>query len=264
MDHQIVELLERVRVAEERAAYAEQHATYASQHAAYAEQQLAMQAADATNVIAEPAFEYADPEPPARGSAFATWSGWCLAIVSAGLAAAGYFVSYAPLRAQLTAQTKLTELQTSQRSEAEASLRASFDRERKVLNEELATARAATAAPASPAEGIDARAKRESAAPAEGDKAAASKAAKQEARAAKQEARAAKHEAFLAKKAEWTAKRAAKRKEHSAATAAAKKTVSAKKSVSDSASAAEPKQKTKPAADETGGEASSNDPLDGL
>jgi hypothetical protein len=270
MDHQVVELLERVRVAEERAAYAEQHATYASEHAAYAEQQLAMQAAEAASVLPEPEFAYVEPDPPARRSAFATWSGWCLAIASVGLAAAGYLMSYQPLRAQLAAQTKLVDLQTSQRTEAEAALRANFESERKVLKEALATASAATAAPPSPTEALDARAKREPADPA--DHAATSKAAKLEARvearAAKQEARAAKHEAFLAKKAERAAKREerlANHKEHTATTATAKKTVAtAKKSESDEPSTAEPKQKAKPAAADTGGEASNNDPLEGL
>jgi len=250
LDGQIEALVEQLRAAEERAAYAEQYAIQAGQQAAYAEQQLAVQAASP----APERLVYAEPDAPPRGSGFATWLGWCLFVIVAGLAAAAYFTMYEPLRAQLAAQTKLNELQTSQRREAEAALRASFDRERDTLNEQLSAARAAASAATPAAAVADAPAAPEAAKhPAHVDRAAAAK-------AAKLEARAAKREAMLAKKAERAAKRdehAAKHKEHSATASAAKS------GAADKPAPAEPKHKAAAPADEGGGGAS-NDPLDGL
>jgi hypothetical protein len=266
IDGQVEALAEQLRAAEERAAYAEQHAIYAGQQAAYAEQQLAMQTANAS-----PRPAYVEPDEPVRSSGFATWAGWCLAVILAGLAAAAYFTIYEPLRAQLATQTKLTELQTSQRREAEAALRAEFDRERETLNEQLNAARAAAPVAAV----TDAPAAHEAVEhPAGVDRAAAAKTAKLDhlaaAKAAKLEARAAKHEAMLAKKAERAAKReerTAKHKEHGATAPAAKSGTTdkaAKSGTADKATSDESKPKVKPAADDTGGESSSNDPLEGL
>jgi hypothetical protein len=247
MNSQVVMLFEQLQAAEARAAYAEQQAIYAGQQAA---QQLAMQAVSAP----QSARVHDEPNVSSRRSSFATWGGWCVAVLAVALAAGTYFTSYRPLREELAGQTKLLELQARRSSETEAALRHSFDSERETLNDQLNALRvaaASAAAASSAATAADLPPTQQSAANG-GERAAATK-------AAKLDARAAKREAWLAKKAEFAAKREARADKHKAHTAA-----SADGDKSDKSPAPTSKHTAKPAADDKDDDSSSNDPLEGL
>lgn len=231
---QLVELAEQLEAAEARAVTAEQQAFYAGQQAGQAQQLL-----QATGASTSPTVGHDAAELPARRPSLAAWSGWCVAVLAAALATAGYFTSYRPQRERVAAQTKLLESQASHSRETEAALRRSFDREREGLHEQLNAARAAAEATANATAGADPNS-------ADGDGAAAA------AKADKLEARAAKQKARLEKKAE----RAAKHKAQAAG--------STDRDKSDKSPASEPKHKAKPAARDTGDDLRSNDPLEGL
>lgn len=245
-------LLERLEAAEARAAQAEQQAIYAGQQAAHAAERL-MQTGHAQPLQPQAAVVRAATDAPERRAPLATWAGWGVAVLATALAAGGYAASYRPLREQLDAQTKLTELQTQRGSELEASLRRSFDLERQTLTAELNAARAQAAAATASAAPAALSAPASDAPAADGDDSFAA------AKAAKLEARADKREAWLEKQAERTAKRAERasaRKAHGGGSSAAHD--------DDKPKTSESKHKAKPAVSTTSDDLGGDDPLEGL
>ncbi|HEX4354320.1 MAG TPA: hypothetical protein VHZ95_15430, partial [Polyangiales bacterium] len=269
---QIVELLERVRLTEERAFYAEQELQSAN----------AQLMAAAT---ARPQLTEAVIEAPAR-----SMLPWLAFALLGGLVAAAYFVAYAPLKVRYATELKQAEEQSQQHSQALASLRDGFAKERESLEAEIAAAKTTAAAPSAEATAtpiptatthsgsgatMDAKA-------AAGGSHASSNA---EARAARLEEKKAHHEEMLAKAAERheamaakaaerheaMAAKAAERREAMAAKQSEHKASGSKKSAaaddsndSSNAKPAAAKAPSKPSTDELSGTSKSDDPLDGL
>src|ERR1700753_3992201 len=123
---QIVELLERVRATEERAFYAEQE----------------LQSANAQLMAAAARPQYAElvAEAPVSSPSVLPWI--AVALVG-GLAVAGYFVFYAPLKERYTAEQKQAAEQSQQAAQALASARDGFAKERETLEAEIAAAKSA-------------------------------------------------------------------------------------------------------------------------
>jgi hypothetical protein len=260
---QIVELLERIRATEERAFYAEQELQSAN--------------AQLMAAAARPHFTELAPEAPAPSRSVLPWI--AVALVG-GLATAGYFVSYAPLKARYTAELTQAEAQSQQQAQALASMRDGFAKERETLEAEIAAAKSAP--PAAVSGDVNAapvastsKTSAVSTMSAKSASAGAHAGGNAEARAARLEEKKAHHEEMLAKAAERReayAAKTAERREALAAKRAEHKASAGKKGSSDddddsSASHPKPEPKTaaaKPASDELSGTSKSDDPLDGL
>jgi len=203
---QIVALLERARVSEERAARAEL--------------QLAAGGALQPHAANAPRLALDDEElaltKPRGGSA---WFGWAAAAVVLALTVAWYAFGYAPLRGELANAEQASATQAEEHAAALARLRADFERKRTDLEQQLAAAAPAVAVPATAAPAP--KAPRAVAVPQDSASDAADDdvsdaSAERDARAqARREARLAKREQALAARAERVA-------EHEANAAAAK------------------------------------------
>jgi hypothetical protein len=246
LGQQIVELLERVRLSEERTAYAEQqlvHMTHMANAAAAAAEAVPAR-------VAEIEFAAAKPTPT-------PWLAWTLVGVVAAIAGAGFVLGYSPLRTQYEAALKQNQDQTAQTAQEMNRLRASFGEERDRLESQLAAAQtaavAAIAVPAAPASDVpEAKSSRSSGSEHSSD-ASEARAAKSEERKAE---RLAKREERLAKSEARKAERAAKAEERKA------KRGSSSDDEDDSSSASKPKKsEAKPSASSGGG---GDDPLEGL
>jgi hypothetical protein len=251
---QIVELLERVRLSEERSAYAEQqlvHMTHMANAAAAAAQEAQ------SSVVVAP--RLAEIDFVATKPASRSWLPWTLVGVLACLAGAGFALGYSPLRAQYDAALKLNEEQTGHHVLELSKLRAEFDVERGRLAQELASVKAAAAAAAAPPVAEAPAAGTIPASRAEPRSHEHSSEAS-EARAAKAEERKAER---AAKSEERKAERAAKAEERKAAREAKRAEGGSSKSDDDdgpSSSKKPAKAESKPASAASGGD----DPLEGL
>ncbi len=262
---EIEELLERVRMSEERTAYAEQQLTHMTHMANAA-------AAAATAVPRLPDFE---PQLEARAGAgmksSGSWIPWAAVALVTALAIAGYVLGYMPLREQFESQVKANLEQSTQHSQALTALESKFTAEREQLQSQLSAAQAAVAAAAAPAadpaaEAPSARSGGTSSSDS-ADEGGSGSSVSSEERAARAEERRAEREAKRAEREAKRAEREAEREARKAERAEKRAEASAAKGEDeegpgqgeDEPAAEKPEAPSKPA-EELGGD----DPLEGL
>jgi hypothetical protein len=207
---QLVELLERARLSEERAASAERRLA--------ASGSLAPIAIEAPRLALD-----ADELALARSGGSNAWLGWAAAGVVVAVMIGWYVIGYAPLRGQLATAQQVNAKQVQEHTAALASLRADFEHKRADLEQQLAAAAepaGTSPAPQPPATSPAPKAPRTIAVPDDSsrdtdDDASASR----DDRAAQAQAR---KEARIARKEQAAAERAAKAAERQANLAAAK------------------------------------------